>query len=147
MKSRNIRLDYRIHNILTKIYTDVDHLNKVDLYFDKNDFEFEDMNNFLEYESNKNVNNESYSEEAKNEDNKQLFVIDTYKETLQKLMIKSMATKKFDSITLFLYQMEMYYKEKNQNDIDFYNQLIEICITIGHYEKSLDYFYVIKRYT
>ena len=63
---------------MTKIYTDVDHLNKVDLYFDKNDFEFEDMNNFLEYESNKNVNNESYSEEAKNEDNKQLFVIDTY---------------------------------------------------------------------
>ena len=40
--------------------------------------------------------------------------------------------------------MEMYYTEKNQNDIDFYNQLIEICITIGHYEKSLDYFYVIK---
>lgn len=144
MKSRNIRLDYRIHSILTKIYTDVDHLNKVDLYFDKNDFEFEDMNNFLEYESNKNVYSESYSKEVKNEDNKQLFVIDTYKETLQKLMIKSMATKKFDSITLFLYQMEMYYKEKNQNDIDFYNQLIEICITIGHYEKSLDYFYVIK---
>ena len=145
MKDEGIEPDSRFFNVLDKAYDGLDHLNNVDNYFPTptqvvNDH---DANTSLFDNEGKVVEAHPHGPGPKGA--LENFDIRKYRNTIPHLISKSVARQNFDALFLYLDQMEAYHVNSNDINVDFYNQLIRICLACKQYEKAVSYFHEIRR--